>query len=587
MKYDIFISYSRVDLTVVKGFADKFSQMGYKYWMDVDGIETGDEFKRKIVSAIKESKVFLFFSSEASNSSPWTVKEVNVAVLLKKHIIPIKLDNAVYDDSLLLDLAGLDFIECCGDNRRVSGIQKLMRSLKNKIDLGNNMPGGLTDEKDDIAQYSTKDIEEVISLIGDKNEKEETRKEKSVDNESLRSTPLDDIADKGETAIPNARKKLQTNCGAPFNKKYLTFIAVAIIAIIVVISGVKLCCNQSVNSILIPVYDDINGKWGYANEMGNEVIECKYDNVEPFFEGLARVCMDGKYGFIDDIGNEVIECKYDNVEPSFSDGLAQVCVDDKYGFIDRSGNEVIECKYDHTIEFFDGFARVYKDGKAGVIDKSGNEVIECKYSNVQHLFSEGLSWVCKGRGEGKFGFVDMTGNEVIECKYIDVEPFSDGLALVENSSYKHFYIDKTGNEVIECKYECPCSFSEGLAQVIKNGRYGFIDKSGNEVIECKYDNVEPFFEGLAPVCIDGKYGFIDKSGNEVIECKYDYVDYKFSEGLVEVAKNDKCGFVNKTGNEIIECKYDQAWHFSGGLARVKKDGKSFYIDKAGKEYINR
>lgn len=90
MKYDIFISYSRKDSEIVKRFADELGKAGYTIWMDIDGIETGDEFKSKIVSAIKDSALFLFFSSKDSNVSEWTVKEVNVAVNLKKQIIPVK-----------------------------------------------------------------------------------------------------------------------------------------------------------------------------------------------------------------------------------------------------------------------------------------------------------------------------------------------------------------------------------------------------------------------------------------------------------------------------------------------------------------
>lgn len=101
--------------------------------MDVNGIETGDEFKRNIVTAIKESEVFLFFSSAASNASLWTVKEVNVAVMLQKSIIPIKLDSAMYDDSILFDLAGLDFIMCNDIGGFSDEIDKLLRSLRKTI----------------------------------------------------------------------------------------------------------------------------------------------------------------------------------------------------------------------------------------------------------------------------------------------------------------------------------------------------------------------------------------------------------------------------------------------------------------------
>jgi len=144
MKYDVFISYSRKDSEIVKRFADELGKAGYRCWLDVDGVETGDEFKSKIVTAIKESELFLFFSSQASNRSPWTVKEVNVAVSLKKTIIPIKLDATVYNDSLLFDLAGLDFIRCEGSNDMDEAIAKLIRSLGKKI---------VADKKDEIDIY--------------------------------------------------------------------------------------------------------------------------------------------------------------------------------------------------------------------------------------------------------------------------------------------------------------------------------------------------------------------------------------------------------------------------------------------------
>ena len=38
----------------------------------------------------------------------------------------------------------------------------------------------------------------------------------------------------------------------------------------------------------------------------------KYDVADGFSEGLARVILNGKWGFIDKSGREVIPCKYDN-----------------------------------------------------------------------------------------------------------------------------------------------------------------------------------------------------------------------------------------------------------------------------------
>lgn len=133
MKYDFFISYSRKDSAIVNEFSRHITDAGYSVWMDVDGIESGDEFKRKIASAIRDSKAFLFFSSAASNKSEWIVKEVNYAITKKKHIIPIKLDDADYNESVDFDLCAVDFIQCADTCDIKDAVGKLLRSLKSRI----------------------------------------------------------------------------------------------------------------------------------------------------------------------------------------------------------------------------------------------------------------------------------------------------------------------------------------------------------------------------------------------------------------------------------------------------------------------
>ena len=293
---------------------------------------------------------------------------------------------------------------------------------------------------------------------------------------------------------------------------------------------------------LIPILDSATDKFGFIDQSGTEVVPCKYDDVDDFYEGLARVELNGKYGFIDQSGTEVIPCKYDDVV-DFSEGLAAV-LNGKWGFIDQSGTEVIPCKYDDVDDFSEGLVAVEFNGKWGFIDQSGTEVIPCKY--------------------------DWAGD------------FSEGLAVVKLNG-KWGFIDQSGNEVIPCKYDWAVDFSEGLAAVL-NGKWGFIDQSGTEVVPYKYDGVRDFSEGLAVVDLNGKDGFIDQSGTEVIPCKYDDVA-DFSEGLARVEFNGKWGFIDQSGTEVIPCKYDVADDFSEGLARVGLNDKYFYIDKAGKEYI--
>lgn len=132
-EYDVFISYSRKDSNQVLSVVKEIQKRGFTTWIDKDGIESGDAFKSVIVRAIKNSDVFLFFSSKNSNKSPWTVKEVNTAVHLKKSIIPIKLDDADYDDSILFDLVGLDFVDLSIEEKRDTALNKLINTLFGKI----------------------------------------------------------------------------------------------------------------------------------------------------------------------------------------------------------------------------------------------------------------------------------------------------------------------------------------------------------------------------------------------------------------------------------------------------------------------
>ena len=108
----------------------------------------------------------------------------------------------------------------------------------------------------------------------------------------------------------------------------------------------------------------------------------KYDSVRDFYEGLAGVKLDGKWGFVDHQGYVIIPPKYDYVE-LFCGGLAKVLLGDfvggKWGFVDQQGKEWVPLKYDSVRNFDDGLAGVKLDGKWGFVNGHGKEVVEPKY----------------------------------------------------------------------------------------------------------------------------------------------------------------------------------------------------------------
>ena len=94
-----------------------------------------------------------------------------------------------------------------------------------------------------------------------------------------------------------------------------------------------------------------------------------YDNFYRygFSEGLCGVEKDGKWGFIDKTGKEVVPFIYDDVN-WFGEGLSEVKKDGKYGFINKTGEVVIPFIYKgmRRINYDLDLIGVKKDGNGGL-----------------------------------------------------------------------------------------------------------------------------------------------------------------------------------------------------------------------------
>lgn len=113
MKSDIFISYSRDDLAEVEPFVKQIeARTGLRCWIDWNGIESGAEFEEKIVSAIDEVKVVLFFVSDHSMASPYAKMEINYAYNTQKKVVPVVLDGGQLRGWFLFKFGSINFIDC-------------------------------------------------------------------------------------------------------------------------------------------------------------------------------------------------------------------------------------------------------------------------------------------------------------------------------------------------------------------------------------------------------------------------------------------------------------------------------------------
>ena len=87
MANEVFISYSRKDFTIVDVVKKEIdSSVGIDCWMDLNGIESGEYFKKVIISAINRHETLLFMLTPNSMASDFALKELNFAIKKKSEL---------------------------------------------------------------------------------------------------------------------------------------------------------------------------------------------------------------------------------------------------------------------------------------------------------------------------------------------------------------------------------------------------------------------------------------------------------------------------------------------------------------------
>lgn len=144
-QYDVFISYSRKDYldengnvrpnNIVSKIKSLLEDNSISYWFDEDGIYSGDSFGEKIAKMIKQSSVFVFISTKNSNASSWTSDEIATARSYNKKIIPFRYDSSNYNDSVILFIAKLDYIDYSkGEKKAFCSLLSSIRNHKASLD---------------------------------------------------------------------------------------------------------------------------------------------------------------------------------------------------------------------------------------------------------------------------------------------------------------------------------------------------------------------------------------------------------------------------------------------------------------------
>jgi len=178
--------------------------------------------------------------------------------------------------------------------------------------------------------------------------------------------------------------------------------------------------------LLFPIPGSYSQKW-----------EKNYDFVDNCVCGLSKVKKNGKIGYVNNKGVEVISPQYDE-GLTYSEGYTTVRMDSKWLFLDSTGKAITQAIYDDALSFKNGLAAVSRNNLYGFIDYTGREVIPFVFSNVRS-FSDSLAPAANAKGY--WGYIDTKGEWVIKPVYDFSDSFENGEARVMKDQ-KFFYIDK-------------------------------------------------------------------------------------------------------------------------------------------------
>lgn len=85
----VFISYSRDDIEIAKDLKHDLETNHFDVWLDVEGIETGDRWKDRLVNAIRTCSALVVVATPRSERSHWVMRELSYAIELGKPILTL------------------------------------------------------------------------------------------------------------------------------------------------------------------------------------------------------------------------------------------------------------------------------------------------------------------------------------------------------------------------------------------------------------------------------------------------------------------------------------------------------------------
>ena len=358
---------------------------------------------------------------------------------------------------------------------------------------------------------------------------------------------------------------------------------------------------ESISGEYLAPFMNSDSKWGYIDQDGEVVIECKYDSASGFDkDGYAVVGMETDsdaseyytiYGLINSKGEEIISPDYSYI----NDSIANTC--DNYGYrtisrlpypfyyeeeywgvIDNNGNIMISPEYSRISNIGDSVYYIASDaetGMYGIIDEDYEWVCEPEYSWIINTWEKSTENVAKVDGEyaliAKYDFqeghgakiINEYGDTIVPMDYYDIEwVVGNNRIIVENDEGYYGAIDMHGEVQIPCQYDEIGSFSYGdETYAIREGEVFLVDIYGNERFLTNADSCYQLDSNLYEISSDEKSNIINSSGEYLLPENYEGIMINES-CIAGNTEGEGKGILLSRSGEVLSREYDQYMLFS-------------------------
>ncbi len=317
-------------------------------------------------------------------------------------------------------------------------------------------------------------------------------------------------------------------------------------------------------------------KTGLIDSTGNLVLEPKaYELILPFDEnGLAKVAYKqfGQFGLINTEGQEIIPPSYDEIDP-FYNGFARVQKLKRYGFISLSGEEMTPPKLYDAYKVSEGKVAVQplQGGPWYFMDIMTGEIINGDLPFLgKAMYSEGKT-ILRHKNENDFIIKSLFNEkgDTIASSHSNFEIifYKDGMLGLKETKiisadrktyHYHFRAldEKRFRSPPRIGYTNMSPFLDGVSVIRMGKNCAMINTDANQIVALKYKGIKRVSEGNYKAVPASFSGLFSPDGKMVLKDEYDLINVKFQSGngIYAVEKGDQLGYVDGKGNWLWEIR---------------------------------